>query len=290
MSCFEKNILGIYKDKGREWLTNLPITVENIANQYNLSDLKPLGNLSYNYVLSGFQTTKPIILKLGLDINALKQEATTLKIFAGFGVIQVLAADDGRLLLERAIPGISLKSYFPSKDSNSIKIACDVMNRLHQAPIPKNVKLPHVKNWLSVFDTDISHNEQVNCYLQKARDIRDQLLETSAAPVLLHGDLHHENILQNGTSWVIIDPKSVIGEATYEVTAFIRNPIPELLGSKNVNEIIQKRITAFSTTLKLNPKRIKDWCFVQSVLAGIWALEDHQDETYFRYLTEIFNK
>ena len=65
MSCFEKNILGIYKDKGREWLTNLPITVENIANEYNLSDLKPLGNLSYNYVLSGFQNTKPIILKLG---------------------------------------------------------------------------------------------------------------------------------------------------------------------------------------------------------------------------------
>ena len=113
MSCFEKNILGIYKDKGREWLTNLPITVENIANEYNLSDLKPLGNLSYNYVLSGFQNTKPIILKLGLDINALKQEATTLKIFAGFGAIQVLAADDGMLLLERAIPGISLKSYFP---------------------------------------------------------------------------------------------------------------------------------------------------------------------------------
>ena len=290
MSCFEKNILGIYKDKGREWLTNLPITVENIANEYNLSDLKPLGNLSYNYVLSGFQNTKPIILKLGLDINALKQEATTLKIFAGFGAIQVLAADDGMLLLERAIPGISLKSYFPSKDSNSIKIACDVMNRLHQAPIPKNVTLPHVKDWLSVFDTDISHNEQVNCYLQKARDIRDQLLETSAAPVLLHGDLHHENILQNGTSWIIIDPKSVIGEATYEVAAFIRNPIPELLGSKNVNEIIQKRITAFSATLKLNPKRIKDWCFIQSVLAWIWALEDHQDETYFRYLTEIFNK
>lgn len=42
-------------------------------------------------------------------------------------------------------------------------------------------------------------------------------------------DLHHDNILQNGHAWVVIDLKGVIGEPAYEVSAFIRSPIPELL-------------------------------------------------------------
>jgi streptomycin 6-kinase len=73
-----------------------------------LSGLKPLSNLSYNYVLSGFLGNRPIILKLGLDNDALKQEASSLQAFAEFGGIKVLVAKKGFLLLEKAIPGISL--------------------------------------------------------------------------------------------------------------------------------------------------------------------------------------
>jgi streptomycin 6-kinase len=39
---------------------------------YELSNLKPVEALSYNYVLSGFQGSQPIILKLGLDIDGFK--------------------------------------------------------------------------------------------------------------------------------------------------------------------------------------------------------------------------
>lgn len=290
MNSFETNIINIYQDKGRIWLANLPIIIKNIKNEYDLSDLKLLSNLSYNYVLSGFQSSKPIILKLGLDINGLKQEVDALKIFAEFGVAKVLIARDGMILLECAIPGISLKSYFPSKDSDSIQIVCDAINRLHQAPLPKINVFPNLKDLLAVFDRNISYNEVLKCYIQKAQNISNQLLETSAAPVLLHGDLHHDNFLQNGNNWIVIDPKGIIGEPAYEVGAFIRNPIPELLKSKDVDNIINNRIATFGTALKLNPSRIKDWCFVQAVLAMIWALEDGSDKSDFRDLIEIFNK
>lgn len=46
---------------------------------------------------------------------------------------------------------------------------------------------------------------------------------------MLHVDLHHDNILQNGNEWLVIDPKGVVGEPAYEVAAFIHNPMPELL-------------------------------------------------------------
>ena len=51
------------------------------------------------------------------------------------------------------------------------------------------------------------------------------LLDTAGAPVLLHGDLHHYNILAaGGGRWLAIDPKGVVGEPAFEVVALMHNP------------------------------------------------------------------
>jgi streptomycin 6-kinase len=47
MDNFTTNILNIYKDKGKKWLTDLPTIIKRLASEYNLSGLKPLSNLSY---------------------------------------------------------------------------------------------------------------------------------------------------------------------------------------------------------------------------------------------------
>ena len=67
MNQLESNIINIYGERGKAWLVDLPILVKQIASKHHLTDLQPVNNLSYNYVLSGFQGTQPIILKLGLD-------------------------------------------------------------------------------------------------------------------------------------------------------------------------------------------------------------------------------
>lgn len=286
MDNFTTNILNIYKDKGKKWLIDLPAIIKALASEHNLSDLEPLNNLSYNYVLSGFLDNKPIILKLELDDDALTLEASSLQAFAGFGGIKVLLAQKGFLVLEKAVPGISLKSYFPSKDNDSIEITCNIINVLHQAPIPKTSKFPNIHDWLKRLDHDTS-NKNLKNYLHKARDIRDQLLATAPDFVLLHGDLHHENIIKHGDNWVVIDPKGVIGEPAYEVAAFILNPIPELLKSRNIADIINNRITHFAYKLKIKPERIKGWCFIQAVLAWVWILEDGGNEKHFMSLVEI---
>lgn len=128
-----------------------------------------------------------------------------------------------------------------------------------------------------------------NHYLQKVRKLRDELLQTSKPDVLLHGDLHHDNILQNVNDWVVIDPKGVIGEPVYEVAAFIRNPMPELLNHADAQNIIHNRITHFAEALELSGGRIIDWYFVQAMLSWVWALEDGCDANYFEHLTKIFD-
>lgn len=132
MTTFHSNIISIYGEKGKAWIDKLPQIVSALSSKLDLRDLKEVTNLTYNYVLSGLQSDNPIILKLGLDHEALAREAFALKCFAGYGAVTVLSEDDGMLLLERAVPGISLKSYFPNQEHESIEIACKVMTKLHQ--------------------------------------------------------------------------------------------------------------------------------------------------------------
>lgn len=188
------NIQQLYGERGICWLKDLPEIIAEVASRHHLSQLKPLNNLSYHYVLSGFQDQQPIILKLGFDQDSLKKEATALKAFSGFGVVSILVEASGWLLLERAVPGCSLKTYFPAQDELAVNIVCEVMRRLHQAPLPPTPFLM-IDNWLSILNQDWDMDSHD---LQQARLLRDNLLVTSAKPVLLHGDLHHDNILQSG--------------------------------------------------------------------------------------------
>ena len=161
MNIFHSNIINIYGERGKAWLNELPELVAAISSRLDLRDLKEVTNLTYNYVLSGFQGDNPIILKLGLDNEALAREAFALKCFSGCGAVNVLAKDEGMLLLERAVPGTSLKSYFPDREQESIEIACGVIKKLHQASIPAANNFPHIKDpgfaeasWLMALDKD----------------------------------------------------------------------------------------------------------------------------------------
>ncbi len=287
MKELEKNIINLYSEQGKQWLANLSALTEQMKTAHGLSNLKPVQNLSYNYILSGSKGSRPIILKLGFDADELKQEALALKAFDGFGIIKLLMENDGMLLLERAVPGVSLKSYFPEKEPDAIHITCKCLKRLHKAPIPREHPLPHIGDWLKALDKNLNVPDH---YLHKARRLRDELMITASTPVLLHGDLHHDNILQNGNDWVAIDPKGVIGDPAYDVAAFIRNPIPALLTHNDARHIIDHRITRFATILKLSEQRIINWCYVQAILAWAWTLEDNGDVTYFKKLTELFNQ
>jgi streptomycin 6-kinase len=94
--------------------------------------------------------------------------------------------------------------------------------------------------------------------------------------VLLHGDLHHGNILA-GTrqEWLAIDPQGVVGETAYEVGAFLRNPIEVLTDRPDLIPLMSRRVSLVAETMQLDRARVAGWGMAQAVLAGIWSYEDH---------------
>ncbi|MFH0898618.1 MAG: aminoglycoside phosphotransferase family protein [bacterium] len=276
---FKKNIISLYGRQGQQWLDDLPKLVEQCAAQWNLSELKVMGNLSFNYVLAGMQKNTPVILKLGFSKPGIQREANALEHFAGHGCVKLLDQDIsyGALLLQRAVPGETLKTFFPEQDMQATKIACQILQDLHNIQnSPDSKKFEQLSDNLKILDKkwDIQAS-----YLNKAKTLHTHLLATTTKTVLLHRDLHHENILSCGLDkWVAIDPLGgVIGDPAYDVGSFIRNPMPELLDCPDVKNILQRRVTFFADYFNFDKQRIIDWVYVQLVLSACWAIEDNLD-------------
>ena len=103
-----------------------------------------------------------------------------------------------------------------------------------------------------------------------------ELLGSQSEPVLLHGDLHHDNILAaERQPWLALDPKGIVGEPAYEVGALLRNPMPGILALPDVRGVLARRLDQFAEELTLERQRLLGWGIAQAVLSGWWSYEDH---------------
>lgn len=271
---FIETVKNTWGENGTRWLARLPDLIHFFQAKWNLKDLQLSQHLSHSLILFASQNNSPVVLKLALPGKDFEHEVRILKIYDGHGVVKILdfELDKGGMLLEAILPGTHLKKLFPDHDDQAISIAVNVMNKIHAIDC-KTSNLPTIELWLEALRSNYTNIPDE--LIKRARRLASELISTQASPVLLHGDLHHDNILKNGDDWTSIDPKGVIGEPVYEVGAFIRNPIPDLFHRKDMNKIISQRLDHFSAILKVDRQRIIDWSFVQAILAACWACEDN---------------
>ncbi len=286
MKTLINNTVSIYGDKGKVWLNELPSQIKRISQHYQLTELQPMDNLSFNYVAHALQQGNSVVLKLGIDHNALNKEAICLKHFSNYGSVTLIDAGQGMIFMQKATPGTALKSYFPSQDNQSITILCDLLKRLHQAPIPQSFGAYSLEKLLTTLDDDLNIPQKI---LTQAREKRDRLIETTKNKVLLHGDLHHDNILLHQNQWLAIDPKGFIGDPIFDVCAFIHNPF-ELLENNQAQSMIHHRIITCADQLGANPNRVSDWLYVKTILCWAWCLNDNLSPAYFQRFSELLDE
>ncbi len=255
-------------------------TIDLIAQHWGLEHISLYYAFQQRRVFTAImtETNAPVMVKLSTDESTLHHEIIALKTFQGHGCVNLLdtAPALGAILLERLLPGQSLETLFPAHDAQTIAHAAKVMHLLHGAPVPTDQSLPTLAEW---FDRLLHAPSPLlpPTLVATAQRITKELFATMAPVVLLHGDLHHNNILASGDNWVAIDPHGVLGEPLYEVGAFIRNPITPLLQQDNPADIIAQRLDAFAQLMHAPRQRVAAWSFVQAVLAAQWATEDNGD-------------
>ena len=249
---------------------------EYFSHTWQLSNPRLLAQSKFtqNYVVMCYSARyqSDVVLKICPTMDII-HEQKALTYFNGNGVVKLLDYDieNKGLLLAYVKPGTALKSLFPIHEAPTIEIVAQVIQKLHahaqNAPLHD---FQTVNQWLDLLKTHRSHKIP-DALIKKASRLADKLLSSQRKVVLLHGDLHHENILQNNNEWIAIDPFGLVGEIEYEVGAFIRNPVPELLDQPHPKDIIIFRIERLSALLGFEKQRLIDWSFVQAVLAACWS-------------------
>lgn len=278
---FARTTAELHGAAGVEWLDRLPAIVADCARRWSLTVGPPFTDLSYNYVAPAVRTDgAAAVLKVGFPDRERMTEIEALRICDGQGMVRLLAADcdRGALLLERLEPGTPLSAL--SDDAAATTIAGQVMRRLWQ-PAPPEHPFPSVADWAAGLGRLRAHFDGATgpfpaALVLEAEALLRDLVGSMSDPVLLHGDLHHDNILAaQRQPWLAIDPKGLVGEPAYEVGALLRNPMPQLLAMPQPGRVLARRVDQLAEELGFDRARLRGWGLAQAVLSAWWSFEDH---------------
>lgn len=279
-----RNILGVYgAQAGRAWLDGLPALLDAVAADWDLTLGEPYA-LSFNYVCRATRADgTPAVLKLGPPAGEeVDTEPAALRLAGGEGMVRLLDVDAARgaLLLERAEPGVPLARLHERDDDAATEIGARVGLRLHR-PVPAGETAPFhpVEGWADEAFRGLRARYAGGTgplpadVVDRGEREHAELVASSAPAVLLHGDLHHDNVLSSDRGWLAIDPKGALGEPAYEAGAFLRNP-PGLGSRPDLRRLLDRRVAILADAYGVDRERIRAWGRAHNVVSVIWSHED----------------
>ena len=290
---FRSRIGATFGDAGRKWLTELATTVVACADAWHLSLEDPYPDPSYQLVFRATgRSGKRLALKLGVPRDELRKEAAALRVWAGRSTVLLIDDDPGRgaILLERIEPGTQLAEVAAIDDDRATEIGAVVMRRVAHAGAVEldldhrgSTEFPTLSDWGAGFDRYLrahSRGGPIDVgHVARASAIFASLDQSTDRRHVLHGDLHHHNVLQSGSKhddWVVIDPKGVIGDPAFEMGAFLRNPGSAFGPRTDGAARTRRRIDVLTASSGLDRERIVDWAWAGTVLSAAWCVEDDE--------------
>ncbi|WP_391122809.1 aminoglycoside phosphotransferase family protein [Psychrobacillus sp. L3] len=277
---FEKKIIGANGEVGKAWLDSLESLVHTYLDKWDLQSYGAVENLSYNYVLKVIDMSgNRAILKLGIPNYDFGNEIRTLRAYNGNGCVKIIKADseNGAMLLEHLQPGTMLTEV---EEQLAVKTFAHVWTAIRRT-VEENADHPSIADWMKAFDRyqdkyQTNEGPIPNHFVFLARTYFVEIANSSENNDLLHGDLHHENILYSTTDgWLAIDPKGVIGDNYFDFISFLTN---QLFNKSNPRQLLEKRVTLLCEEMQLNKERLLKAAVAMSTLYTCWGIEDNDPE------------
>lgn len=211
-------------------------------------------------VLTGRWQDREVVVRAPLLDWERDASLPTLRAFSSHGGVPVWLFDEasGTSVMPRLRPGTTLAE---ADEDEAVEACASLILRLRGA----EGRAPTVAEYLApILEAPTLPDALRPGLSDDAARLARSLLASSPAPQLLHGDLHHFNVLRHGDEWVAIDPEGLYGDPAYETTAFIRNPIPAIGEVPDLPGLMRRRILRFSERLGDAPERIWGWAMVRT--------------------------
>jgi streptomycin 6-kinase len=191
----------------------------------------------------------------------------------GGGAARVLAREGEALLLERATGGGTLADLVRGgSDDSATDIICRTAAALHAPrPAPPPETLKPLAIWFRALEPAARAH---GGWLTPAATSARRLLSDPREVAVLHGDLHHDNVLDFGPKgWLAIDPKGLIGERGYDYANLFCNPWPEAAEPGR----LRRRLARVAVVTGQDPDRIRLWILAYAGLSAAWTLSGGGD-------------
>ena len=250
---------------------------QQAADQWDLAVGAPFPDLARNFVAPAQRRNGDrAVLKVAPPGDSLAHEISALRAYAGRGAAKLLDSNSTgtAILLEMLEPGTQLAHRAPSPgDDDCVALAANAMQTLwhSSSSFTRRHRFPTLENWSAALDrsnTPIPAQSRA-----RAMEMFTELDRSAERKVLLHGDLHHFNLLRaTRAPWLAIDPKGVIGDPAYEPATFLRNHL-------EIHRCDPHRpIAIMAERLALDPDRIRQYAYVHCILSAVWSAEDKQGD------------
>ena len=257
------------------WLAALPDYLRKLESRWNIRVGDLVEDLSFNVVMfAEGDSGEAYILKLSPPGEDIFREVAALELYDGDGINRLVKVDtEGTaLLLERLNPGVSF--WRTEDDELATRTCAELLLRLWR-PVEDVTKFRSLASWTQAIPDYLKTYPNGGGFLphalvDKANGLRAELLD-EADKTLLHADLHHGNILSASRApYLAIDPKGIVGNKGFDVTAFLRNPLG-ISKHPGFEATLKRRISIFSEMLGLSEQEIASWSIIQTVLDRCWA-------------------
>ena len=219
------------------------------------------------------QAGRPAMLKLPGNQEE-REGAHLMSWYAGDGAAKVLAHEGDALLLERATGPRSLRAMaLGGQDDQASVIICAAVARLHR---PRPQPLPPMLAPLSIWFRQLAPAAaREGGVLVDSAAAAAELLVKPQDQTVLHGDIHHDNILDAGPrGWIAIDPKGLYGERAYDYANTFCNPDIAIATAPGQ---LARRIEVISAAANLEPRRLLKWVLAYAGLSAAWSLDEGAD-------------
>ncbi len=204
--------------------------------------------------------------------------------WAGQGAARVLAQEGDALLMERAKgDGKSLVEFAKiGRDDEASRIICSTVSKLHTTRACNRPELVPLSRWFEgLYPAAAAHGGIFNLSAATATE----LLATRQSEVVLHGDIHHQNILDfGGRGWLAIDPKGLFGERGFDYANLFCNPDETTATAPGR---LAQRVILIAALANIDRKRLLQWIVAWSGLSAAWLLEDGEAPTLPLNVAEI---
>lgn len=215
----------------------------------------------------------PAMLKLA-HAEEERRGAALLAWYGGDGAVRVLEREAEALLMERAVGTLTLGEMARNgQDDTATRILCEVAEKLHEPreddPPESLVPLP-----LWFRELAVAANRHGGPYALAA-SIAEELLQEPQDIVVLHGDIHHGNVLHDeARGWLAIDPKGLIGERGYDHANMLCNPDVE---TATASGRLVRQLDVICEAAGLDQERQLMWTVAYCGLSASWTLSDGND-------------